>query len=119
MGDPVEALNALFASRSAVAAEEPFLARDDALEYVNECERLDLAILGIEGFALLDRGLQCDGDLLRDYGKLHAATWDEFRAASNAAARAFLSGSTGERNRVFNLMPCSREWWERRRRGTL
>lgn len=86
-GDRESALLARYRGRGVTRASELLLPREEALRFVDDCEREDLAILGMDFWAEKGGGLAQTG--AADYSSLRGP---DRVARSAAEARALLAG---------------------------
>ena len=82
-------------SRKAIRRSRSLYFRlDDAKQLVKECEENDLAVIGIEGLTLDEKGITPHLDLIADHTALAVDwggySWDRFRSKCNASALNFL-----------------------------
>jgi hypothetical protein len=70
--------------------EEMYLSPSAGLEIVDECQKNDLAVIGIETFVLKGDLMQPRLDLIADYSSTRITDWHEYRAICNASATLFL-----------------------------
>lgn len=59
--------------------------------HLKELERTDTAILGIEGFVLVDGKRKPNLDAIADFSSLNNADWPVFRSKSHEAAENFIN----------------------------
>jgi hypothetical protein len=76
-----------------------------AVEFVKDCDRDDIAVLGIEGFVLRGDNLEARPDLVCDFSPAYDADqeWPEYREQANRAALRFITGVAHDEGLVFHF----------------
>ena len=64
---------------------------ENCLDHLKELERTDTAILGIEGFVLVDGKRNPNIEAIADYSSLYYADWPVFLSESHEAAEKFIN----------------------------
>ena len=70
---------------------EGFFRKDVAMSFIAKCEELDLAVVEMEGFDLLDGELRPDAGMELAVTPQSMMSWSEFRTYANATASTRLS----------------------------
>jgi len=85
-----------FDGKGVKSGEELIVFKEYCREFVNECENAGFAVLGIEGFFLLQDGhVKPNLDEIADFSDVHAGSWDEYREACSKAANLFIEKMLG------------------------
>jgi hypothetical protein len=80
-----------FGRKGVKSGEELIVFKEYCREFVRECENAGFAVLGIEGFFLLQNGhVKPNLDEIADFSDVQAGSWDEYREACSKAADLFI-----------------------------
>jgi len=92
-----------------------FLTLQHAFGFVVDCRLHGLGVLGVEGFYHEDNALRAT-DLVKDFGKIRASSWEEFQKGSYEAVCRFFCSLDPHPDLIFNFTVCSKADWESLRR---
>ncbi len=89
-----------------MSGQELIVRSEAALSFINACDRIGLAIVGIEGFTISDQQVMPHLDMIADFSDIKAMTWDEYKRVSLEAARKFVTQflSRDELGFIFDLL---------------
>ena len=80
---------------------------------MRDCQRRDLAIIGIEGFMLQNEEIIPQLDAIADFSSVASTDWKTYQATCNKAAKYFLKEmNNDERTMLFNFVVQSKSEWE-------
>lgn len=103
-----EQIYARFTSNGIVTeGGEVYIPKISAAEFIELCEKNDLAVIGIEGLVYSDGNLIPQLDLIADYSSSHSSDWSSHKLACNSAARTFVHGSNSRENLYFAFVVMS------------
>ncbi|HEV2705680.1 MAG TPA: hypothetical protein VGV59_07120 [Pyrinomonadaceae bacterium] len=100
-----------FSGRGFTHGEELFVAAEAGAELVEDCERRNLAVIGIDGFVRDADGVVAQPDLIADFSDADAASWEEFRTACNRDSLNFIRQLPQERKLFLNFVIISEQEW--------
>lgn len=90
-----------FAERGVNRGAEWFFSPSVCLELVDECERNSLAVVGIEGFKIVDSKVFPKVDLITDWSEIEATNWAAFVAETSALSRKFIKTEVPTEDGLF------------------
>jgi hypothetical protein len=100
-----------FSDRSIRRGGERYFDVGVGSDYIDACVENDFAIIGIEGFDMVNDALAPRMDLIADFSELTAPTWREFKDHSIRSARAFVN-QIHDSSVLLNFAVLSRSEWE-------
>ncbi|MDP2269634.1 MAG: hypothetical protein Q8K32_02810 [Archangium sp.] len=84
-------LEALLADRSVLRGGERYFDLPTSSDFIEACIENDFAIIGIEGFEMVEGGIRPRMDLIADFSERDALTWSHLKDRANRSAIDFLS----------------------------
>lgn len=103
-------LEALFGDRSLLRGRERYFDLSTSSDFIESCSENDFAIIGMEGFEMVEGALAPRMDLIADLSGLRAPTWSEFKEHANRSAKGFLK-AINDREVLLNFTVVSRSEW--------
>ena len=97
-----------------MSGKELIVRSEAALSFINACDRIGLAIVGIEGFTISDQQVMPHLDMIADFSDIKAMTWDEYKRASLEAARNFETQFLSRHELGFNFVLLEEREWKGR-----
>jgi hypothetical protein len=102
-----------------VSGEELVLPTQYAQQLVDSCEESNLAIIGIDGFTILNGAIRPELGIIADFSSVQEGHWSKYRQRCNQAARRFLSNFRHQDNLSFSFTMLNREEWKQTVRSHL
>ncbi|MDP3156562.1 MAG: hypothetical protein Q8N23_28075 [Archangium sp.] len=105
-------LEAFFADRSLLRVGERYFDLPTSSDFIEACIENDFAIIGIEGFEMVEGGIRPRMDLIADFSERDALTWSNLKDRANRSALAFRNAVT-DHAVLLNFTVVNRTEWER------
>ena len=89
---------------------ELYLPKAKALDFITACEENGLAIIGIEGFIIVDDSILPQTDLIADYSPSlspRGTDWIDYSHRCNTAVLEFVQRANSQRNLYFTFVVMS------------
>lgn len=101
-----------YRSRVVERFNELYFTPEVATQFVRDCEKANIAILGIEGFVLSNKKLYPQMDLIGDFSPRGSySSWEEYRRLANESARRLLTEAGDRASLVFIINAWTAEEW--------
>jgi len=100
-----------------VSGEELVLPSRYAEQLVDSCEESNLAIIGIDGFTILNGAIRPELGIIADFSSVQEGHWSKYRQRCNQAAKRFLSNFQHRDNLSFSFTMLNREEWKQTKRA--
>lgn len=101
----------MFRKQGFVYGGELFLRVPDALEFIEACEKNNLSVIGMEGFADEGGAVRPRLDMIADYAAIQKESWQEFRKTCNIASKKFLLELNPKDGILISFTLFSEEEW--------
>ncbi len=80
-----------FATVGLVRGDELYLNKENAVAFIRDCQKNELAVIGVEGFLYEDGKLFPQLDLIADYSATEAFSWESYKQTCNSDSEAFVN----------------------------
>jgi hypothetical protein len=110
-------LEANFTGRALLSGGEQYFDIPTSFDFIESCGKNGFAVIGVEGFEIIEGKLAPRMDLIADFSELNAPIWSEFMDCANHSAISFAK-EIENRSVLLGFTILSRSEWETERQSS-